>query len=143
MRVSGDPVSGNNGLFYVLSDHPSTSLRTSLGSTSMLVNTSGGVVAGSTTRYLPFGGYRGPAPSQAITDREFTGQKENRELGLLYDNARFYVPGNGRFNRLSSFTNCQSLTRYSTKISTRSPPSSSTISIILPCWPLLIASITC
>ena len=88
MRVTGDPVSGNNGLFYVLSDH--------LGSTSMLVNSSGGVVAGSTTRNLPYGGYR-TTPTQTITDRDFTGQKENRELGLLYDNARFYVPGIGRF----------------------------------------------
>jgi hypothetical protein len=43
--------------------------------------------------YLPFGGYRpGSAPTQTITDRDFTGQKENMELGLLYYNARFYVP---------------------------------------------------
>jgi hypothetical protein len=59
--------------------------------------TSGGAVTGSTARYYPlrlrqgrlFGGYRGFDPSQTITDRDFTGQKENMELGLLYYNARF------------------------------------------------------
>jgi RHS repeat-associated protein len=63
-----------------------------------------GAVAGSggalldMTRFLPFGGYRpGSAPSQSITDRDFTGQRENMELGLLYYNARFYAPGLGRF----------------------------------------------
>jgi RHS repeat-associated protein len=110
MRVSGDPVSGNNGLFYVLSDH--------LGSTSMLVNSSGGVVAGSTTRNLPYGGYRpGSAPTQTITDRDFTGQKENMELGLLYYQARFYVPGIGRFASADTIVpnpaNPQSYNRYS------------------------------
>jgi hypothetical protein len=50
-RVSGDPVGGNNGLFYVYSDH--------LGSSSVLVNSSNNtVVNGSRTWYLPFGGYR-------------------------------------------------------------------------------------
>ncbi|MBK7920668.1 MAG: RHS repeat-associated core domain-containing protein [Chloroflexi bacterium] len=48
------------------------------------------------TRYLPFGGYRSGGPS-TLTDRGFTGQKENMELGLLYYNARFYAPGLGRF----------------------------------------------
>ncbi len=36
-------------------------------------------------------------PSQGITERGFTGQKENMELGLMYYNARYYVPGIGRF----------------------------------------------
>ena len=52
--------------------------------------------AGSTTRYLPFGSYR-TTPTQAVTDRDFTGQKENRELGLLYYNARYYLSGISRF----------------------------------------------
>ena len=108
--MSGDPVSGNNGLFYVLSDH--------LDSTSLLATGSGSVVGGSTTRYLPFGGYRpGSAPTQAITDRDFTGQKENMELGLLYYQARFYVPGIGRFASADTLVpdpmNPQSLNRYS------------------------------
>ncbi|MCC6603019.1 MAG: RHS repeat-associated core domain-containing protein [Anaerolineae bacterium] len=108
-RVTGDPVSANNGLFYVLSDH--------LGSTSLLVNSSGGTVTGSTTRYLPFGGYRCTAPSQSITDRDFTGQKENMELGLLYYQARFYVPYLNRFLSADTIvpdpTNPQAYNRYS------------------------------
>lgn len=108
-RVTGDPVSANNGLFYVLSDH--------LGSTSMLVNSNGGTVTGSTTRYLPFGGYRGTAPTPSITDRDFTGQKENMELGLLYYGARFYVPGVGRFLSADTIVpnaaSPQSFNRYS------------------------------
>jgi RHS repeat-associated protein len=89
-RVSGDPVSGNNGLFYVYSDH--------LGSSSVLVNGRNNPVAGGRAWYLPFGGYRpGSTPTQTITDRDFTGQRENMELGLLYYNARFYAPTLGRF----------------------------------------------
>ena len=89
-RVTGDPVSSNNELFFIYADH--------LGSSSLLAKRgSNANVAGSRTFYLPFGGYRGTAPSQGITDRDFTGQKENMELGLMYYNARYYVPGIGRF----------------------------------------------
>jgi hypothetical protein len=81
-RVTGDPVSGNNGLSYFYSDH--------LGSASALQKPDATMAY---TWYLPFGGYRpGSAPSQTITDRDFTGQRENMELGLLYYNARFYAP---------------------------------------------------
>ncbi|MCB9431201.1 MAG: RHS repeat-associated core domain-containing protein [Ardenticatenaceae bacterium] len=34
---------------------------------------------------------------QTLTDRDFTGQRENRELGLIYYQARFYHPSIGRF----------------------------------------------
>jgi RHS repeat-associated protein len=44
-----------------------------------------------------FGNYRGAAPNQTITDRDFTGQPQNRAVGLLYYQARYYVPGIGRF----------------------------------------------
>jgi RHS repeat-associated protein len=106
IRVSG----GNNGLFYLYSDH--------LGSASLLVNGSNNPVAGSRTWYLPFGGYRpGSAPSQTITDRDFTGQRENMELGLLYYNARFYAPYINRFLSADSIVpdpaNPQSFNRYS------------------------------
>ncbi|MCL4265813.1 MAG: RHS repeat-associated core domain-containing protein [Anaerolineae bacterium] len=87
-------------------------------SASLLVNSSNNPVAGSRTWYLPFGGYRtGSAPTQTITDRDFTGQKENMELGLLYYNARYYVPGLGRFASADTIipnpTNPQSYNRYS------------------------------
>jgi RHS repeat-associated protein len=105
-RVSGDPVSGNNGLSYFFNDH--------LGSMSVLRKPNGTAV---TTRYLPFGGYRGTTPTQTISDRDFTGQKENMELGLLYYNARYYVPYINRFASADTIvpnpTNPQSYNRYS------------------------------
>ncbi|MCA9995165.1 MAG: RHS repeat-associated core domain-containing protein [Anaerolineales bacterium] len=81
-------VPGVSGLFFIYGDH--------LGSTTMLGTSGGAFVAGSLTRYRPYGSYR-TAPTQTITDRDFTGQRENRELGLLYYNARFYHPASGRF----------------------------------------------
>jgi RHS repeat-associated protein len=77
----------NNGLAYFYSDH--------LGSSSALQKPDATMAY---TWYLPFGGYRpGSAHTQTITDRDFTGQHENMELGLLYYNARFYAPTLGRF----------------------------------------------
>ncbi|NKQ37769.1 MAG: hypothetical protein HF973_19425, partial [Chloroflexi bacterium] len=69
MRVIGDPGPANNGLFYIHSDH--------LGSTSVLTKYSDGYIrTDSLTRHAPFGAYRTGGPNQ-ITDRGFTGQKEN------------------------------------------------------------------
>ena len=106
-RVAGDPVTANNGLFFIYGDH--------LGSTTMLGTSSGGMVVGSLARYRPFGSYR-TTPTQTLTDRDFTGQRENRELGLLYFNARFYVPSIGRFASPDTIVpdpaNPQSLNRY-------------------------------
>jgi RHS repeat-associated protein len=69
------------------------------------------------THYLPFGGYRGTAPNQTITDRDFTGQRENMELGLLYYQARYYLPGVGRFISADTLVpdkeNPQAYNRYS------------------------------
>src|SRR5690606_21290634 len=49
--------------------------------------------------------------------RDFTGQKENMELGLLYYGARFYVPSIGRFASADTIvpdpTNPQAFSRYS------------------------------
>jgi RHS repeat-associated protein len=53
-------------------------------------------VLDSTARYLPFGDWR-VEPSHELTDQGFTGQKHNMDLGLYYYNARFYLPGIGRF----------------------------------------------
>ncbi|MCA9995167.1 MAG: hypothetical protein KDE56_05435, partial [Anaerolineales bacterium] len=108
-RVAGDPVATNNGLFFIYGDH--------LGSTSVLQKSGEAQhLAGSLARYRPFGSYR-TAPTQTITDRDFTGQRENRELGLLYYNARFYHPASGRFISpdflVPSPSDPQSLNRYS------------------------------
>ncbi|NJN55451.1 MAG: DUF1080 domain-containing protein, partial [Anaerolineae bacterium] len=89
-----------------------------LGSTSLMYDaTAGQVVAGSQTRHLPFGGYRGAAPTQTVTDRGFTGHKQNDDLGLIYMNARYYVPYINRFVSADSIVpdpaNPQSYNRYS------------------------------
>ncbi len=61
-------------------------------------NSSGSKISGSDARYLPFGAYRTtPTTNPSITDRGFTGQKHNNSLGLIYYNARFYVPYINRF----------------------------------------------
>ena len=69
------------------------------------------------TYYLPFCNYRGTAPNQTITDRDFTGQPQNRAVGLLYYQARFYVPSIGRFASADTLVpdpaNPQSWNRYS------------------------------
>ena len=108
VRVTGDPNPANNGRFYIHSDH--------LGSTSALTKYSDGYIVGSSlTRYTPFGSYRTGGPNQ-ITDRAYTGQKENMDLGLYYYNARYYLPGAGRFLSADTLVpdprNPQSLNRY-------------------------------
>jgi hypothetical protein len=55
------------------------------------VSSTFGIKGGSTTRYHPFGSYRGTTPSQTVTDRNYTGHAHNNDLGLVYMNARYYV----------------------------------------------------
>ncbi len=103
-------VGGSNTLYYLFSDH--------LGSSSVMSNSSGGKISGSEARYLPFGGYRTtPTTNPSITDRGFTGQKHNNSLGLIYYNARFYVPYINRFISADTIVpdpaNPQSFNRYS------------------------------
>ncbi len=109
VRVTGDPVAANNGLFYIHSDH--------LGSTNVLTKYSDGyIVSSSLTRYTPFGSYRSGGRNQ-ITDRAYTGQKENMALGLYYYNARYYAPYLNRFLSADTLVpdpqNPQSFNRYS------------------------------
>jgi RHS repeat-associated protein len=66
-----------------------------LGSASLLTNANGSVV--SQARYKPFGDTRSEW-SVYLTDRKFTGQREESTLGGIYDfNARYYDPVVGRF----------------------------------------------
>ena len=82
-------VGGNNNVLHLHNDH--------LGSNSVMsYSSSAAEVSGSRTRYLPFGAWR-TAPTQTYTDRGYTGQLEDMELGLYYYNARYYIPGIGRF----------------------------------------------
>jgi RHS repeat-associated protein len=107
VRVSGDPA-GNNGLHYVFSDH--------LGSASVVTD-AGGNVQGGVQRFYPFGGTRSAGGFDAITDRGFTGHKHNDSLGLIYMNARYYVPYINRFISADTLVpnpeNPQSFNRYS------------------------------
>ncbi|MCA9924818.1 MAG: hypothetical protein KC421_20725, partial [Anaerolineales bacterium] len=113
VRVSGDPVAANNGIFYFHTDH--------LGSTSVMTShSSGNIVFGSIARYTPFGDWR-TEPSADLTDKGFTGHKSNNtgsnDLGLIYMNARWYVSGIGRFASADTIVpdpmNPQGLNRYS------------------------------
>ncbi|MEM7335557.1 MAG: RHS repeat-associated core domain-containing protein [Chloroflexota bacterium] len=93
---------------YFLTDH--------LGSTSQMVNHVGNVyVGGSNARHTPFGDYR-TTPTADNTDMGFTGHRENRDIGLTYMNARFYVSGIGRFASADTIvpnpTNPQAFNRY-------------------------------
>jgi RHS repeat-associated protein len=85
-RISGDPT--NNGLFFLHVDH--------LGSTSFLTDDAGSKRLDTVVRYFPFGEYR-TTPSVELTEMGFTGHHENRDLGLTYMNARYYVSSIGRF----------------------------------------------
>ena len=106
VRVSGDPAAVNNGLSYLYSDH--------LGSASAMQTTDGSVTQ---TRYMPFGGYRTGSGGNDITDRGYTGHKQNDGLGLIYMNARYYVPYINRFLSADTIVpdpaNPQSWNRYS------------------------------
>jgi RHS repeat-associated protein len=106
MRVEGDPNAGNNGLFYLLSDH--------LGSTSVSTDANGNVTA--RQWYHPYGSVRsgGGLP----TDIGFTGQRAESGLGsLMYFRARFYSPYLNRWLQPDLIVpepgNPQALNRYS------------------------------
>jgi len=64
-----------------------------------LVDANNQYVTDSLSHYEPFGAYRGtpPAVNPELTDNGFTGHKHNDDIGLIYMNARYYVPGIGRF----------------------------------------------
>ena len=102
VKVTGDPESENNGTFHLYTDH--------LGSTVVMgyaLNDNGSVhtpynqvVSGTFTKYYPFGEYR-QAPTTQLTDRGYTGHihdnTSSNDVGLIYMNARFYIPGVARF----------------------------------------------
>jgi RHS repeat-associated protein len=107
---------------YLLGDHPSTSLRTGLGSTSITANSSGAFV--SEVRYLPFGQDRYTSGTTPTTYR-FTGQRQEVGLGgpggLYFYNARWYDSLVGRFASADTIVpgagNPQNLNRYSYSLS--------------------------
>jgi RHS repeat-associated protein len=86
MRVAGDPVQANNGVFYLLADH--------LGSTNVVVDEDGDRVG--ELRYRAWGETR-YASGSPDTDYRYTGQREEAGIGLYYYHARWYDPILGRF----------------------------------------------
>ncbi|MEM7799345.1 MAG: RHS repeat-associated core domain-containing protein, partial [Chloroflexota bacterium] len=96
----------NPELHYVYTDH--------LGSANSLVDQSG---SRTETRFMPFGEIRsGGSELGELTERGFTGHRENREIGLTYMNARFYVPEIARFASADTIVpdpmNPQALNRF-------------------------------
>ncbi len=92
---------------YFLGDHPSASLRTSLGSTSLTTDANGAKV--SEIRYKPWGEIRyswtsnpSTTPAYRLTNYTFTGQYTHMDdpttagvtegFGLMFYNARMYDP---------------------------------------------------
>ncbi len=114
VQVSGDPDPANNGLFHIYADH--------LGSSGSLSDSSGVYIPNSHAKYTPFGDWR-TEPSATAGDRYYTGHKHNNlgggadDLGLIYMNARYYLPGVGRFASADTIVpnaaNPQSYNRYS------------------------------
>ncbi|MEM9776223.1 MAG: RHS repeat-associated core domain-containing protein, partial [Chloroflexota bacterium] len=101
---------GEDTLHFIYTDH--------LGSANTLVDQLG---VQTTTRFTPFGEVRGDGTFEdgvgALTERGFTGHHENRGIGLTYMNARYYVPGIGKFASADIIvpnpTNPQSYNRFS------------------------------
>jgi RHS repeat-associated protein len=76
------------------------------------------IVSGSVARYLPFGEHLGnaPATNPDLTDRSYTGHRQNDDIGLIYMNARYYLPYMNRFISADTIvpdpTNPQQFNRY-------------------------------
>jgi RHS repeat-associated protein len=85
---------GTTATYYLYNDH--------LGSTAKMSTTAGGTVNNSTARFYPFGGWR-TEPTAGLTDIGYTGHRHNNlgnapdDIGLIYMNARWYLPGLARF----------------------------------------------
>ncbi len=103
-----------NKLYYPLTDH--------LGNVMALSDVDGNFVSGSDARYDPFGAFTTtPATSPSVSNHGFTGHRHNNtganNLGLIYMNARYYLPEVGRFISADTIVpepgNPQSYNRYS------------------------------
>jgi RHS repeat-associated protein len=115
LRIVGSP-DGDNGLYYMHTDH--------LGSTSTLSilkdDGTAPYVPDSRALYEPFGDYR-LEPTGEYTDRGYTGHLGNNsgsnDIGLIYMNARFFVPSVARFASADTIvpdmSNPQAFNRYS------------------------------
>jgi RHS repeat-associated protein len=105
MRVSSNPSGEDDGLYYLYHDH--------LGSVRAIQDSDGNAPV--LMDYAPFGGSFGR--ENAVTDRGYTGHRHNDDLGLIYMNARYYLPDVKRFISADTIvpdpTNPQQYNRYS------------------------------
>lgn len=108
--------SGNGTLSYAYGDH--------LGSVSAWSDAAGVYLPNSTALFEPYGGFRIQplaTVNPGVSDRGFTGHRMNNtgdnNLGLIYMNARYYLPEVGRFISADTIVpdpgNPQSYNRYS------------------------------
>ncbi|MFB0534609.1 MAG: RHS repeat domain-containing protein [Anaerolineae bacterium] len=102
-------------LYYVHSDHPSTSLRAGLGSTVAVSDDSRQAVG--RVQYDPYGEIISSTLPVALTDRLFTGQRWHGTIGLYQMGARWYDPALGRWLQADTLVphprNPQAWNRYS------------------------------
>ena len=83
-KIRGSSATESDDLYYTYADH--------LGNVTALSDVNGNFVSDSLALLRPFGSYRlEPQTNPDITDRGFTGHKENLDIGLTYMNARYYV----------------------------------------------------
>jgi hypothetical protein len=78
---------GQDVLYWLVGDHPSATLRTGLGTTSLVLNADGSFH--SEARHYPYGQERWSSGSLP-TDYRFTGQRDTGLGGLYHMGARFY-----------------------------------------------------
>jgi RHS repeat-associated protein len=111
--MEGEPITEENGVFYLLRDH--------LGSASVTVKEdSGALTKYAELRYKPWGEDRPTSEAfnetQSPSERRFTGQRAHDELGLYHYQARWYDPVLGRFLQPDSIVpesqGVQALDRY-------------------------------
>ena len=114
-RING--TTNDDGLYFFHSDHLGSATVMSYGQGHASV---GQAVAGSETRYLPFGDWR-TEPTVGLTELGYTGHHhdnlQGNDLGLIYMNARFYISGVYRFATADTIVpdpaNPQAYNRYS------------------------------
>ena len=98
-------------LRFLLDDHPSLVLGIGLGCTAITTNSTG--VIDSEIRYYPWETTRYTSGTSPTTF-QYTGQRVESSLGLLFYNARWYDPSLGRFLQADSIVpgGVQGLDRY-------------------------------